>query len=138
LGPILIDSAWVLEQSPTLAQSGEAMTPPIANVTGKSTVFNSEQRRITMPRSIGTLLLERRFIMLARRTYWLCLGILMAVAFVLAGFGPGWMSGSTFGWIGAVVIAVLAVSLLTIRAAQPTRSVAHVLYDAEHQKDPRR
>jgi hypothetical protein len=36
--------------------------------------------------------------------------------------------------MSAVVIALVAVSLLALRAGQPTRSVAHVLYDAEHQK----
>lgn len=75
--------------------------------------------------------------MLTRRTYWWCLGILVTVALVLwAGLVPvpGWMSGPTFGWMSAVVIALVAVSLLALRAGQPTRSVAHVLYDAEHQK----
>lgn len=73
--------------------------------------------------------------MLTRRTYWWYLGILAALAFVAwAGLVPGRMSGSTFVWISAVVIALLAVSLMAMRAGGPTRSVAHVLHDAEHQK----
>lgn len=77
--------------------------------------------------------------MLTRRTYWLYLWISVAVVFVAwAGFVPGWMSGPTLGWVTAVVVALFAVSLLAMRAGQPTRSVAHVLYDAEQQKEPGR
>jgi hypothetical protein len=71
--------------------------------------------------------------------YWWCLGISAAVAFVVwGGFGPAWMSGPTFGWMSAGVLALFAVSLLAMRAGRPTRSVAHVLYEAEQQQRPGR
>lgn len=72
--------------------------------------------------------------MLTRRTYWWCLWI--AVALVLAAWAGfvGWISGPTLGWVTALVILLVGVSLLTMKAGQPTRSVAHVLYDTEQQK----
>jgi hypothetical protein len=77
--------------------------------------------------------------MLIERTSGLSLGILMVVAFVLwAAFRSGWMSGSTLGWMGAVVIGIVAVTLMAMRAGRPTRSVAHVLHDAEDQGRTRR
>lgn len=77
--------------------------------------------------------------MLTRRTLWLCLGISVGVVFfVWAGFGSPWISGPTFGWMSAVVIGLFAVTLMAMRAGRPTRSVAHVLHEAEHQKEPGR
>jgi len=77
--------------------------------------------------------------MLTRRTYGLYLGIPVAVLVLArAGFVPAWMSGQTLGWETAVVIGLFAVALLAMRSGQPTRSVAHVLYDAEQQKGLRR
>jgi hypothetical protein len=42
------------------------------------------------------------------------------------------MSAQTFGWVGAVLIGIVAVTLMSMRAGRPTRSVAHVLHDAEN------
>jgi hypothetical protein len=78
--------------------------------------------------------------MLTQRTYRLWLGIPVAIVSVVlagwVGFGSKWMSGPTFGWISAVVIALVAVSLLSMRAGRPTGSVGQVLYEAEHPKEP--
>lgn len=72
--------------------------------------------------------------MLIPRTYGVSLGIAMLVAVVLwAGVRSGWMSGPTFGWVTAVLIGIVAVTLMAMRAGRPTRSVAHVLHDAESQ-----
>ena len=48
-------------------------------------------------------------------------------------FVPGSVSGSTFGTILAVTIGLFAVSTVALRSSRPTRSVAHVLYETEHQ-----
>jgi hypothetical protein len=48
-------------------------------------------------------------------------------------FVPGSVSGSTFGSILAVTIGLFAVSTIALRSSRSTRSVAHVLYDTEHQ-----
>ncbi len=59
----------------------------------------------------------------------------MVAAFVLwIAVGSGSMSSQTFGWVGAVLIGIVAVTLMSLRAGRPTRSVAHVLHDAEEQK----
>ncbi len=72
--------------------------------------------------------------MLIPRTSGLPLGITMVVAVLLwAGVRSGWISGSTFGWLIAVMIGIVAVTLMAMRAGRPTRSVAHVLHDAENQ-----
>ena len=66
----------------------------------------------------------------------LWLGISVAVAAIVlagwAGFQSEWTSVPTLGWIGVVAVALLAVFLLTLRAARPTHSVAQTLYDAEN------
>ena len=76
--------------------------------------------------------------MLTQRTYRSWLGISVGMASVvlagLAEFGSEWTWGPTFGWMGAVVIALIAVSLLTMRAERPTRAVVHVLYEPQHSK----
>lgn len=73
--------------------------------------------------------------MLIPRTSWLSLGIIIVAAFVLwIAVGSGLMSAQTFGWVGAVLIGIVAVTLMSLRAGRPTRSVAHVLHDAEQQK----
>lgn len=69
------------------------------------------------------------------RTPWLSLGITIVVAFALwAGLGSQWMSRPMFGWVTAVLIGIVAVTLMSLKAGRPTRSVAHVLHDAEEQK----
>ena len=74
--------------------------------------------------------------MLIPRTSWLSLGIIMVAAFVLwIAVGSGSMSTQTFGWVGAVLIGIVAVTLMSLRAGRPTRSVAHVLHDAEEQRE---
>jgi hypothetical protein len=61
------------------------------------------------------------------------LGIIIVAAFVLwIAVGSGLMSAQTFGWVGAVLIGIVAVTLMSMRAGRPTRSVAHVLHDAEN------
>lgn len=72
--------------------------------------------------------------MLIPRTSWLSLGIIIAMAFALWVGLSSRMSGTTFGWVGAVLIGIVAVTLMAMRAGRPTRSVAHVLHDAEEQK----
>jgi hypothetical protein len=73
--------------------------------------------------------------MLIPRTSWLSLGIPVVVAFVLwVGLGSGWMSGANVGSISAVGVGIVAVTLMAMRAGRPTRSVAHVLHDAEELK----
>jgi hypothetical protein len=71
-----------------------------------------------------------------QRIYRLWLGIsVVGAALVLAGlagFRSEWTSAPTLGWIGVVAVALLAVFLLTLRAARPTHSVAQTLYDAEN------
>jgi hypothetical protein len=74
--------------------------------------------------------------MLTRRTYRSLLGISVASVVLggSAGIGPEGMSSPTIGWIGAVAIALIALSMLTMRGGRQTRSVAHVVYEAEHPK----
>ena len=45
---------------------------------------------------------------------------------------PRTMSPSTFVWVAAVGLIATAAALRTASSAQPTRSIAHVLYDAEN------
>jgi hypothetical protein len=47
-------------------------------------------------------------------------------------FVPSAMSGGTFVWVNVLGGSILAVILLIARSARPVRSIAHVLYDAEH------
>jgi hypothetical protein len=74
----------------------------------------------------------------ANRLYSLGLTIYLAAALVgWAVLVPGWMSGATLGSIVAVGFALGVVSLMTLRAGRSTRSVAHVLYEAETEpRDP--
>jgi uncharacterized membrane protein len=70
--------------------------------------------------------------MAANRLYSLALTIYLAAALVgWAVLVPGWMSGATLGLIVALGLALGVVSLMTLRAGRPTRSVAHVLYETE-------
>jgi hypothetical protein len=46
-------------------------------------------------------------------------------------FVPDWLSGSTFGSILAVAIAVVVVSTIAVRSIGSAPSVAQVLYEAE-------
>jgi hypothetical protein len=73
-----------------------------------------------------------------QRSYQLWLGISVVgaalVVAALAGFRSDWTSVPTLGWIGVLAVALLAVFLLTLRAARPTHSVAQTLYDAENPK----
>ena len=49
-------------------------------------------------------------------------------------FGSDSVSGSTIASIVAVVIGLLVVSATALRSSRSTRSVAHVLYETEHQR----
>lgn len=51
---------------------------------------------------------------------------------------PSWLSVTTFWWLNAAAMALAAVLVTTLRSAGPTRSVAHVLYDTEHEVTPGR
>jgi hypothetical protein len=53
------------------------------------------------------------------------------VVLVRAAVVPGWMSGTTFGGVVFVAGALAAVALMSLRAGRSTRSVAHVIHDAE-------
>jgi hypothetical protein len=62
----------------------------------------------------------------------------MATAFVVA-TAVGWaalvptvMSGTTFGWMVAVVFALCAVTLMSLNWGRSTRSMAHIINDAEN------
>jgi hypothetical protein len=48
------------------------------------------------------------------------------------------MSVSTFCWVNAAALAIGATVAASVRAAGPTRSIAHVLYDTEQQAGSRR
>jgi hypothetical protein len=62
----------------------------------------------------------------------------VATAFVVA-TAVGWaalvptvMSGTTFGWTAAVVFALCAVTLMSLSWGRSTRSMAHIINDAEN------
>ena len=55
----------------------------------------------------------------------LCMGAWMTLV-------PQTMTPSTFAWVTAVGLIATAAALRTASSAQPTRSIAHVLYDAEN------
>ena len=73
-----------------------------------------------------------------QRIYRLWLGSSVVGAAVvlasLAGFRSEWTSAPTLGWIGVVAVGLIAVFVMTLRAARPTHSVSRTLYDAEHPK----
>jgi hypothetical protein len=65
---------------------------------------------------------------------WIFAAIWMIVAVATwAATVPGWLSLTTFFWLNAAGFGLAAVVVAMIRSAAPTRSVAHVLYDTEHQ-----
>lgn len=51
---------------------------------------------------------------------------------------PSWVSLSTFFWLNAAALAIASSFVTAVRSAGPTRSIAHVLYDAEQTTSPRR
>jgi hypothetical protein len=51
---------------------------------------------------------------------------------------PSWLSVTTFWWLNAAAMGLAGILVTTWRSAGPTRSVAHVLYDTEHQVTPGR
>jgi len=51
---------------------------------------------------------------------------------------PSRMSVATFLWVNAAILSVAGIVVASLRAAGPTRSIAHVLYDTEHQGGDRR
>jgi hypothetical protein len=46
---------------------------------------------------------------------------------------PTWVSVGTSFWLAAGAVGAAAVLVAKVRAAGPTRSIAHVLYDTENQ-----
>ena len=52
-------------------------------------------------------------------------------------FVPDSVSGSTFVTIVAVATGLFVVSMMALRSSRSTRSVAHVLYETEHQPQVR-
>ena len=67
--------------------------------------------------------------------YWI-LGaawLVTAIATLLTAV-PSVMSMATFCWVMVALGSVGAIVVASMRAAGPTRSIAHVLYDAEQQR----
>ena len=46
-------------------------------------------------------------------------------------FPSDFISGSTLIWAGILVLLIIGIALSTVVRARPTRSIAHVLHDAE-------
>jgi hypothetical protein len=71
------------------------------------------------------------------------LGALLAVAglFIAAGiaiwlaFVPDRLTAQTFSWVSALACLTVLAAGVTMVRARSTRSIAHVLYDAEHPSD---
>lgn len=61
-------------------------------------------------------------------------GIVVAAWLVLV---PTFASPQTFAWASAASLVTLVSAVATIANAHATRSIAHVLYDAEHPARPR-
>lgn len=66
------------------------------------------------------------------------LGSIAAGLFVWQMFVPERMTVGTFGWLIALLVLVVGIAAASIVGARPTRSIAHVLYDTEHQGERRR
>lgn len=47
---------------------------------------------------------------------------------------PSRMSVASLLWLNAAILSVAGILLASLRAAGPTRSIAHVLYDTEQQR----
>lgn len=73
--------------------------------------------------------------MVTTRRHWAfaAVWIIVATATLLVAV-PSWVSVATFWWLNAAAVAVGAVLVTTLRSAGPTRSIAHVLYDAEQRQ----
>lgn len=59
----------------------------------------------------------------------LLIGVLLSAWAV---WGSASSSRSTFVWLAAVAVGLVVAVIMAIRDGRPTRSIAHVLYDAEH------
>jgi hypothetical protein len=65
-------------------------------------------------------------------TAWTCLGVwAVAASSAWTTLVPGVLSASTFAWCNLGVALVVLVVVATTFNALPTRSVTHVLHDAE-------
>ena len=51
---------------------------------------------------------------------------------------PAWVSMGTSFWVAAVAVGAAAILVAKVKAAGPTRSIAHVLYDTEQQPESER
>jgi hypothetical protein len=58
-------------------------------------------------------------------------GWLMASTLIWLVAASSWISVTSFLWMNAAVLVVGTVVVKAVRAGRPTRSIAHVLYDAE-------
>jgi uncharacterized membrane protein YgaE (UPF0421/DUF939 family) len=56
----------------------------------------------------------------------------VATAIGWAALVPTVMSGTTFGWMAGVVFALCAVTLMSLNWGRSTRSMAHIINDAEN------
>ncbi len=66
-----------------------------------------------------------------QKTTWI-LSIWAAVIVALwAAAVPDWLSLSTLVWVNGSALALTWVLVSTLGSGSPTRSIAHVLYDAE-------
>jgi hypothetical protein len=72
--------------------------------------------------------------MLKKHLYWIYAAI-WSIAALLGWFVavPSWISPVTFGWLNAAAVALAATLAATIHSGHPTRSVAHLIYDTEHE-----
>ena len=69
-----------------------------------------------------------------RYSFSLAIGA-VAVVLLWAAVVPTWISRTTFGGMVAIAFALAVVTLMSLRAGRSTRSVAHVIHDAETEVD---
>lgn len=72
--------------------------------------------------------------MLTRTYVWSSLALWLTIlATTSAAFLSGWMSLPALGLANGIATLLVGVGGTVLRLGGPTRSVAHVLYDTEHQ-----
>ena len=64
---------------------------------------------------------------------WITVAVVLWVAAV-----PSRISVSTFCWLNGAVLALAAAFVSAVQSAGPARSIAHILYDTDHQARSRR
>ncbi len=76
--------------------------------------------------------------MFRSRTVWAGVAVWAVVAWgAWTMLVPTVISGATLAWANAIVAVVIVVTRAMMKGASPTRSVAHILYDAEHASERR-